>query len=83
MKGFSLKTKMALTVSALFITVVSLISFATVSYFEAEFRATLAKEQFSLVSSIAADIEGKMSIAQNILIASAETVPADVATNDS
>jgi diguanylate cyclase (GGDEF)-like protein/PAS domain S-box-containing protein len=66
---------MALAISAVFVTFVSLISFGTLSYFETEFRNTLAKEQFSLVSTIAADIEGKMKIAQNILIASAETLP--------
>lgn len=81
MKYFSLKTKMALAVSALFVTFVSLISFATLSYFEAEFRNTLAKEQFSLLSSIANNIEEKMKIAQNILVASAEAFPRDAITD--
>ncbi len=68
---------MALAISALFITFVSMISFATLSYFEADFRNTLAKEQFSLVSSIASNIEEKIKIAQNILIASAGTIPSN------
>ncbi|MDE2259708.1 MAG: PAS domain-containing protein, partial [Betaproteobacteria bacterium] len=75
MKYFSLRTRMALAISALFVMFVSLISFATLSYFEAEFRNTLEKDQFSLVSSVAANIEEKMKIAQNILVASAESTP--------
>lgn len=64
MKYSSLKTKTALAASALFITFVSLISFVALSCFEAEFRTPLTKEQISLVSSIARDIEEKIVIAQ-------------------
>ncbi len=66
---------MAFAISALFITFVGLISFATLSYFEAEFRNTLEKDQFSLVSAVAKNIEEKMKIAQNILVATAESTP--------
>ncbi len=75
MTNLSLNTRMALAISAVFITFVSLISYGTLSYFETEFRNTLAKEQYSLVSTIAANIEDKMTMAQNILIASAKTIP--------
>ena len=79
--NLSLNTRMALAISAVFITFVSLVSFGTLSYFETEFRNTLAKEQFSLVSTIANDIEDKMKIAQNILIASAESTPSNAITD--
>lgn len=50
MGKLSLKTKMALTVSILFATFVSLLAYVTLSYLQREYRSALSRQQQTLVS---------------------------------
>lgn len=77
----SLKTKIALVVSILFVVFVTAASYFTFAYFERTFKQTIAAQQFSLVSSLADNIDDKLSSAQNALNAVAATAPGDVFVN--
>lgn len=73
----SLKTKMALAVSALFLLFVTTASWLVLAYFERAFKESLSTQQFSLVMCLANNIDDKLRIAQNALIAVAATAPED------
>ena len=77
----SLKTKIALAVSLLFILFVSTASYSTLSFFKSSFREFVATQQRSIVISQAHTIDDKLRIAQNALIATAATAPVDAFTN--
>ena len=81
LKSLSLKTKMALAVTALFILFVSVAAYLTLSYFERKFKETIAVQQFSLVTSLANTIDDKLKIAQNALLAVASNAPPDAWRN--
>ena len=77
----SLKTKIAVAVSFLFVLFVAVASYFVFSYFEQTFKTSISTQQFSLVASIADNIDDKLSIAHNALKAIAATAPDDVFTN--
>jgi|GEM_PF-1194699 len=81
LKGLTLKTRMALAITSLFILFVITTLYLTRSYFERTFKQTISTQQFSLASSLADTIDDKLRIAQNTLKAVAATAPADVFTN--
>jgi signal transduction histidine kinase len=81
LKKLSLKTRMALSVAALFILFVSVAVYLTLSFFERKLKEAIAVQQFSLVSSLANTIDDKLNIAQNALLAVAAKVPADTWLN--
>jgi PAS domain S-box-containing protein len=72
---------MALAVSLLFVLFVSSASYFTFSYFERRFKESISAQQFSLVSSLADNIDDKLSIALNALKAVAAIAPDDAFTN--
>ena len=80
-KRMSLKTKMALSVTALFILFMIATSYFILTYFERTFKETISAQQFSLVSSIAHTIDDKMRIAQDALLTVATTAPMDAFVN--
>ncbi|MEI6305323.1 MAG: sensor histidine kinase [Deltaproteobacteria bacterium] len=77
----SLKTKVSLSVAALFVLSVTVASFFTLSFFEYNFKESIATQQRSLVLSLAENIDDKLRIAQNALISVAAVAPHDVFTN--
>ena len=79
--GISLKIKVALAASALFVLFVGTAAYITLSYFGRTFKETVSSQQFSHVSSLANAIDDKLRISQNALIAVAATAPRDVITN--
>ncbi|HEY3307671.1 MAG TPA: cache domain-containing protein [Desulfuromonadaceae bacterium] len=81
LKSLSLKTKMALAVTILFIFFVIAASYASLAYFESQLKESISNQQFSLVSSLADDIDNKLRIAQNALMAVAATASPDAFTN--
>lgn len=74
----SLKTKTACAVSFLFVLFVAVVSWFTFDYFERTFKKSITAQQFSLVTSLADNIDDKLSIAHNSLKAVAATAPATV-----
>lgn len=84
MKDLSLKTRMALAVSTLFVVFVAVMGYLVLSYVERNFKSTIASQQFSLVSSLANSIDDKLDIAHKLLIARAANIqPTVVADADS
>ncbi|HEY4743330.1 MAG TPA: cache domain-containing protein, partial [Desulfuromonadaceae bacterium] len=81
MKNLSLKSKMALAVASLFVLFVTIASYLTLSFFERSFKDAIATQQRTLVLSLANNIDDKLRIAQNALMAIAATVPPDAFTN--
>jgi len=75
MKSFSLKTKMALTISAVFVISVAFLTFFIMSNLEREYKRSLTDQQFTLVSSLVKSVDDKLSLIQNALIAGAARVP--------
>jgi PAS domain S-box-containing protein len=71
----SLKTKIALAVTALFVAVVAAGSYFSLSCFGREFKAAISAQQFSLVRALADSVDDKIAIAQNSLVAVAARVP--------
>jgi signal transduction histidine kinase len=79
--GISLKIKVALAASALFVLFVATAAYFTLSYFGRTFKETVSGQQFSQVSNLANSIDDKLRISQNALIAVAAIAPDDVFTN--
>lgn len=71
----TLRTKVALAVSALFILFVITASYFTLAYFERKFKESISIQQLAHVTSLANAIDGRLAIAQNALISVAESVP--------
>ncbi len=74
----SLKTKIAVAVSFLFVLFVTIAFYFTFAYFEHTFKKSITTQQFSFISSLADNIDDKLSIAHNSLKAVAAIAPGDV-----
>ncbi len=72
---------MALAISLLFIGAVAVLAYFSLTYFAREFKADISRQQFSLVSSLANNIDDKLRIAHNSLIACAANLPREALTN--
>jgi signal transduction histidine kinase len=81
MNNFSLKTKMAVAVSTLFICFVVILTHFILSYLEREFKKTISDQQFTLASSLANNIDGDLTLLQNALIAGASRLPRQIITD--
>lgn len=80
-KNISLKTKVSLTVTLLFFLFVTSASYLALLYSEQKFKEYIFTQQFSLVTCLANNIDDKLRIAQDALIAVAATVPEDCLTD--
>jgi hypothetical protein len=81
MPALSLKTKMSLAVSLFVTVVILLLAFFVLWYFDREFKKSISGQQFTLVSTIAQEIDSKILNSQKDLIAVAGTVPPNLAEN--
>lgn len=77
----TLKSKIALPVSLLFVLFVTTAFYFTFAYFERAFQQSITSQQFSFVSTLADNIDEKLSIAHNSLKAVAAVAPEDVFGN--
>lgn len=78
--NISLKTKMALAVSLLFIVFSVAIGYFSISYFENKYKQSLASQQYALACAIANNIDNKLILLQKSLVAASEKVtPAVIA----
>lgn len=75
MKIRSLKIKSILLVLPIIIVLMTAMSFAILEYFEHQFKHSIGKQQFVLVSRSAADLDNKISGAQNALSLVAGIIP--------
>ncbi len=83
-RHFSMKTKMVLAVSLLFVLVIVLLVWGALFYQEQALKKAISQQQFSLVSSLAANIDDKLGMAHNALIHTSRELPVEaVAAPDS
>lgn len=75
MINVSIKTKIALIVSVLFVFIISVIAYVTFSYFKRQLSESIANQQFALVSEMAGDIDDKILDTHRLLIDESKTVP--------
>ena len=80
-RSMSLKAKMALAITALFIIFILSASYFTFSYFERTTKESISIQQFALVSSLAQSIDDKLRIAHSALLGVATSIPKDAWTN--
>ena len=64
----SLKTKMTLVVSLLAAVGLSLVTFSAAWYFEKQFKETISRQQFTMVSAMAEEIDSRIRTAQTELL---------------
>ncbi len=81
LKKLSLKAKMALAATGLFLLFVVTSAYFAASYVERAFKESIFTQQFSLVANMADNIDDKLRIAHNALKTVAATASRDVFTN--
>jgi len=74
MRHLSLKSKMAALVSLLVAGILLVMVFLAAGYFENNFRDSIARNQFSLVTALAAEVDSKLLAAQKQIVAVAGSV---------
>ena len=79
MSRFSLKIKMAMVVFLLVSTVTSAVAGLGLLFFIREFKASMASRQFSVVSTMAGEVDEKIAAAQRELVAVALSLPPAIA----
>lgn len=78
---FTLKSKITLAVSVLLVLLVIATAYITDYYFEKQLKATIAQNQFVMVTALANEIDKKLTTAHEQLIAVTKRLPA-AALND-
>ena len=81
MPALSLKTKMSLIVSLFVTVVISALAFSALWYFEGELKNTISKQQFTMVTAMAEEIDSKIQNVQQELTAVAGSTPSNLAGN--
>ncbi|ABQ25487.1 PAS domain S-box protein [Geotalea uraniireducens] len=81
MRNMSLKTRMALAVSSLFVVFTTTLVCFAVSYYEREYKKTISRQQYALVSSLANSVDDKLEILLNALEAGSPKISLDDITN--
>lgn len=74
MPAIGLKTKMTVAVSIMIVSMITLLAFFTLRYFEKHFKETISHQQITLVSVIADDIDDKLQDAHGLIINLARSV---------
>ncbi len=74
-RHISLKSRVALAMTAVFAGFVGILALLGLRHFEIEFRSSLHRQQYTLVSSLARSIDEKLSLTQDALVASTRHLP--------
>jgi PAS domain S-box-containing protein len=83
MKPLSMKARMAVAVSLLFVVFAATIAYFSTTYFEEKFRQSIAGQQYVLACAIANGIDDKLTLAQQgLLAASSNVTPGTVAKTE-
>jgi diguanylate cyclase (GGDEF)-like protein/PAS domain S-box-containing protein len=77
----SLKVRLALVMTVVFISFSGLLALLGLRYFAAEFRNNLYEQQFTLASELARDIDDKLRVNQEMLVAMARQVAPQILSN--
>lgn len=78
MAAISLKTKMTCAVSLLVALLLFAAGYVSLAYFERQFKETISRQQFTMVSAMADQIDDKMFTAQEVLVLVAKTITPEV-----
>ena len=81
LKNLSMKTKMSLAVSVLFVMVIAVLAWGALSYQERSLKEAIIHQQFAFVSSLAANIDDKLALAHKALITAAREMPLETLRN--
>jgi signal transduction histidine kinase/ActR/RegA family two-component response regulator/HAMP domain-containing protein len=76
MAVFNLKTKMTLVVSLLVASLISVMAFVALDYFEHEFKRMIGEQQFGMITAMAGEIDDKLAYFQQELSNVASTLHA-------
>ena len=76
-----LKSKITIVVSILVIFLISSLAYVTLTFFETQLKATIAQNQFVMVSGFASEIDKTFVSAQNQLLAASLKIPPDALRN--
>ncbi len=74
-RRFGLKARIGLAVTGLFVAVIGLNLYLTLSFWESEFRGQILDQQSRLAAALSAGIEEKLKLAHTALIAASAHVP--------
>lgn len=77
LRNMSLKTRIALAVSTLFVVFTTTLVCFAVSYYEGEYKKTISRQQYALVSSLANSVDDKLEILLNALEAGSQKISLD------
>ncbi len=78
MAAISLKTKMTCAVSLLVALLLFAAGHVSLAYFERQLKETISRQQFTMVSAMADQIDDKMFTAQQVLVLVAKTITPEV-----
>src|SRR5476649_1346514 len=81
MPAANLKTKMSLAVSLLMTVLLCLLALSAFWYFSRQFKDTISRQQFTLVSALAEEIDSKILNAQKELVAMAGSATSNLVVN--
>uniref|UniRef100_A0A831UA03 histidine kinase n=1 Tax=Geobacter metallireducens TaxID=28232 RepID=A0A831UA03_GEOME len=81
MMHLSLKTRMALGVTLLFLVLGTVLGYGALAYFQQKLKESIFTHQMSMTASLAADLDSRLSFAQNSLAAFAPKLPPEVIRN--
>ena len=81
MQSLSMKTRMALVVSLLFVVFSAAIAYFSIAYMEERYKQTIADQQYVLACAFANGIDDKLIMAQKGLLAASSKVPPGIAAN--
>jgi PAS domain S-box-containing protein len=81
MKPLSMKARMAVAVSLLFVVFAATIAYFSTTYFEEKFKQSIADQQYVLAGAIANGIDDKLEMAQQGLLAASLKVPPGIVTD--
>ncbi|ABB33685.2 multi-sensor hybrid histidine kinase [Geobacter metallireducens RCH3] len=77
MRPLSLKSKMSITVFLLVAVLMSSLAFFSYGYFEGEFKRLICAQQFTLVSSLADEVDDELATSSALLRETAKRMPLD------
>ena len=77
----SLNTRVALAMAVVFMGFVTVLAWLDARYFETEYRNSLSRQQFALVSALAQQIDDKLRQTQEALAVSAQQLPRTALSN--
>ena len=81
MRPLSLKTKLTGTACLLLTGLLVLLGTATLKFFAGEYRDLIGRQQFAMVSEVAATLDQKLDFGRHLIVATAASIPPAILTD--